>query len=125
MSRNANTVLAKDILNDIKEHLGRSDKAAITYLAERLTNLLYAQSVELEEDALIVVDLECGEPKLVKSNIPTLNGVRVLFTEDPTQSDDDKLCVVDDDRAGLAVCVVEFVDRLEDELSAADYLEDE
>jgi hypothetical protein len=115
--------LAKDILQEMQEHLGSGKKSnAQAALVRRLTSLL-EPSPETEE-VVLQVDLDCGVYKGAWINRPDMTTIRVVIAESPTVGDDDGDGVyIDDDRVIIAVVSPELMPDTVNVLSAMEDFE--
>lgn len=118
------TTIAKELLEEIQEHLGTGKKqAAVKAISNKIIVLLEAAN-EPDDETIIQVDLDCGELKAVWVNRPNLAEARVVVVENPAIGDEDGDGVyIDDDRVIISVSPPEMMSNTAAVFAAIDSFE--
>lgn len=84
--------LAKEILEEVETNIGaKNKKAAEQFLAKKLRAIFDSGSSRSGEDGIMAVYLDCGTPKAVYVNRRDMLETRIVFLDDPSLLDDDKI----------------------------------
>ena len=105
------SLLAKEILREIDETNGaKNPKAAEQFLAKKLKSLFDAET-KAGEDTIVAIHLDCGVPKSVFTSRKDLLDARIVFLDDPSILDDDKIdaALIYEDRVVLDVLKPELL----------------
>ena len=103
--------LAKEILDELSMASGaKNQRAAEQVLARRLRTIFEISKNKNFEDALIIVNMDCGTPKSVYVNRRDMLELRVVILDDPSILDDDKIdtATYHEDRVVVGVLVPEL-----------------
>lgn len=103
--------LAKEILDELSMASGaKNQRAAEQVLARRLRTIFEISKNKNSEDALIIVNMDCGTPKSVYVNRRDMLELRVVILDDPSILDDDKIdtATYHEDRVVVGVLVPEL-----------------
>jgi len=86
------TELAKEILLEVETNIGaKNKKAAEQFLAKKLRSIFDSGLSRSGDDGLMAVYLDCGTPKAIYVNKRDMLEMRVVFLDDPSLLDDDKI----------------------------------
>lgn len=115
--------LAKELIDIVQR--GLADKTSDRVLCRRVAAQLDTHVGTSDDETVLMVKLNCGEPIRLACNNPAINGSPVVFLEDSTMAEEKEACVfVDNDDCIIAsVMETEFHSDLSDYMSAADEFE--
>lgn len=115
------TALSTEIFDCVEQGLsGRSSEKVIK---KKIVSLLDEYLREAQDESVLVVILNCGEPVKVLANNKGLSGLPVLFAEDGTMASGSESEVeLPEDRIAVFNTTIEYMSDAEDYLDALEIL---
>lgn len=117
------TELAKELIEIVQRSL--ADKSSTRVIQKRVIAQLDECIGVADSESVIVIKLNCGEPKALTCNNSSMNGATVIFLEDSTMADDtDDIVFVEDENSIVAeVMSAEYNSDLSEYVSASEEFE--